>query len=191
MCGRYTLFTDTEAREIREIIEAAQRQAGSAPLKTGEIFPTNLAPILTCSRQRIQAEAAVWGFPGFQGRGVLINARAETAAEKRTFQKPLRTSRCAVPSTGFYEWGPGKRKHCFRLPETEALYMAGLWNDYGEERKFVILTTAANASVAPVHDRMPVILPRDRLEEWLLDPEAAQLLLRAPQPGLDAFPEAL
>ena len=45
MCGRYTLFTDTEAREIREIIEAAQRQAGSAPLKTGEIFPTNLAPI--------------------------------------------------------------------------------------------------------------------------------------------------
>ena len=69
MCGRYTLFTDTEAREIREIIEAAQRQAGSAPLKTGEIFPTNLAPILTCSRQRIQAEAAVWGFPGFQGVG--------------------------------------------------------------------------------------------------------------------------
>ena len=184
MCGRYTLFTDAEAREIRDIIETVQKQLQGAPIKTGEIFPTNTAPILTAAGNQIQPEAAVWGFPNFRNKGVLINARAETAAEKRTFQKPLQVSRCVVPSTGFYEWGPEKEKYRFNRGGTDALYMAGLYNDYDGERRYVILTTAANSSVSPVHDRMPVILDRGELEEWVLDPQAAMLLLRKTMPVL-------
>lgn len=184
MCGRYTLFTEEEYQDIRNIIDSIQDRINGKSMKTGEIFPTNLAPVLISLQNRVEPEAAVWGFPNFRNKGVIINARSETAAEKRMFQKPLMTSRCVVPTTGFYEWDADKQKHLFRLPETGELYLAGLCNEFAGERRYVILTAAANPSMADIHNRMPVIIPKHRIEEWLLQPETVSGFFDFLQPEL-------
>lgn len=108
-------------------------------------------------------------------RAPLINARAETAAEKPAFRGALRHRRCLIPATGFYEWS-GKRSarqpHLIRLKDQDLFALAGLWEDWlgadGSEIETVtILTTAANADMAPIHDRMPVIFTPENFERWL------------------------
>lgn len=177
MCGRYSLFTGDELAEIQQIIRQVDGQ-----IKTGEIFPTNQAPILVAQGDSLAAQAVGWGFPRFGSSGVIINARSETAGEKRTFKNCLTARRCVVPSTGFYEWDGQKQKFQFREPGRGVLYMAGLYNDFDGERRFVILTTAANASMADIHDRMPVILQRGELLDWVGSlGKAMGILGRTPQ----------
>lgn len=98
MCGRYSLFNDKEIVDIAQIIQEVESRYGTA-VNTGEIYPTNLVPVLIGGD--VHPEPARWGFPKFNGSGVIINARAETAAEKPTFKTSLLTRRCAVPTTGF------------------------------------------------------------------------------------------
>lgn len=184
MCGRYTLFTDEEYKDIRTIIEEVERKHGEGCVKTGEIFPTNAAPILLDAGSGVTADIAKWGFPSFHGKGSIINARAETAAEKRMFGKSLMTRRCVVPSTGFYEWDESKQKRRFTLPDSGSLYMAGLYNDYQGERRYVIMTTSANESIINVHDRMPVIVPREKIDLWIKNIEAAFEIMGGKQPFL-------
>lgn len=163
MCGRYVLFSDPELAEIREIIEEVQK---NQEIKTGEIFPTNHAPILLQENGKLIPKAVKWGFPDFRGKGVIINARAETAPEKSMFRRSLEGKRCIIPSTRFYEWshdGGPKTKYQFNLPNGGALYMAGLYNDFGGERRFVILTADANESMRDIHNRMPVVLTRPEI----------------------------
>lgn len=87
------------------------------------------------------------------------------------FQHSLVCKRCIVPTNGFYEWSHtgGKRKYLFREPSTELLYLAGLYNDFAGERRFVILTQDANNSMREIHNRMPVILQHDELHAWAAD----------------------
>lgn len=183
MCGRYTLFTEQEQQELYNIIkEVEEKLDGSGKMmKTGEIYPTNLAPVLVRENERVTPEAAVWGFPQFQRSGVIINARAETAADKRMFAKPLSETRCVVPAGGFYEWDKAKTKYLFRFPENEPLYMAGILNRYQNDRRFVILTTDANTSMQAVHNRMPVMLKQNEVEPYLWDYQfALSILNRVP-----------
>ncbi|WP_195984093.1 SOS response-associated peptidase [Clostridium sp. D33t1_170424_F3] len=184
MCGRYTLFTDSEYEDIRKIIEEVERKHGTGCVKTGEIFPTNSAPILLDVGSGVTADVAKWGFLSFHGKSSIINARAETAAEKRMFGKSLMIRRCVVPSTGFYEWDSQKRKRRFQLPGSNTLYMAGLYNDYQGERRYVIMTTTANESIINVHDRMPVIVPLDKIDRWIADTDAAFKIMSERQPEL-------
>ena len=95
MCGRYSL-EPWDSAEVEKIIQEVQDK-----IKTGEIYPTNIVPVLTGPDK---VEAVKWGFPGFKGNQTIINARAETAADKRIFSKPLMEKRCVIPSTGFFEW---------------------------------------------------------------------------------------
>lgn len=187
MCGRYTLFTDEEYQDIRKIIDEIERKHGSGCVKVGEIFPTNSAPILLDTGAGVTPDVAKWGFPSFRGKGSIINARSETAAEKRFFRESLMIRRCVVPSTGFYEWDSQKKKHLFHLPGSSSLYMAGLYNDFQGERHYVILTTEANASVAPIHNRMPVIVPQEWIAGWLTDEHAAFKLMDGVQPLLNTM----
>lgn len=184
MCGRYTLMTDEEYEDIRRIIQEVQDKLHGVPIKTGEIFPTNLAPVLLANQGQVEAEAAIWGFPNFRNKDVIINARAETAPEKPMFRKPLMATRCVVPTTGFFEWDKEKRKYLFQLQGTGELYLAGLWNEFKGERRYTILTTAPNDTVINVHNRMPVIVPKTRIEEWLMDTDAALGLMGGRQPEL-------
>lgn len=184
MCGRYVLFSDPEMAEIREIIEEVQRQ--NPEIKTGEIFPTNSAPVLLQENGKLMPEAIKWGFPDFRGKGVIINARAETAPEKPMFRRSLEAKRCIIPSTGFYEWshsGP-KTKYQFNLPGSGVLYMAGLYNEYNGERRFTILTTAANQSIADIHNRMPVVLARQEMHQWIDSYQGALDILQSSRPEL-------
>lgn len=101
MCGRYTTFTDEENAELEKIIDEVNQKNKDQQVKIGEIFPTNPAPVLLARGEELSAELMVWGFPNFYNKGVLINARSETAAEKKTFAAPLKTRRCVVPAAGF------------------------------------------------------------------------------------------
>ncbi|HVS13595.1 MAG TPA: SOS response-associated peptidase [Thermoanaerobaculia bacterium] len=116
---------------------------------------------------------ASWGLPAVGGRGApSINARSETAATLATFSGAFARRRCLVPADGFYEWR-AKQPYRFVVDGGRGFCFAGLWSESPDERSFCILTTAANETVAPVYDRMPVILRGLGLAQWL-DPEATR-----------------
>ena len=187
ICGRYSFFTDEENREILSIIAEVSRNYPNTPVKTGEIFPTNTAPVLVGVENQQRAQPQIWGFPHFKGSGVMINARAETVEEKRMFRESVWERRCVIPTTGFYEWKQDstKQKYLFAYPKEEVTYLAGLYNEYKGQRRYVILTTGANRSIRDIHDRMPVVLPKERLEEWLFHKKEAVELLHQTPPMLE------
>lgn len=194
MCGRYYIEDEHDIFEMREIIKEVQDKLyGSgteANLKTGEIFPTNTVPIIS----NRGAEAMQWGFPKWDNKGVVINARAETAHEKNMFRSSLMQRRCAVPTTGFFEWrdegGPRKVKYLFRGYDGPMLYLAAIYNMYEKHDSllphFCILTADANESMSPYHNRMPVLLRKDELDRWINDGTTADDFLRREQLPLTA-----
>ena len=199
MCGRYSGYIpgddDDEVGEVireldRDLRADSEEEDDARPLAhemkvSGEIFPTNVVPILIARPDSRGVEPMKWGYPGYPDRRKpdvqprpLINARSETVTERRTWRESIAERRCIVPSAGFYEWqqhvsgGGPKTKYLFRLPDEQALFMAAIYQyftlDTGEEiGHFSILTTAANDSIADVHDRMPVVLRRDEFGDWL------------------------
>ena len=180
MCGRYCLYDDGN-EELRAILDKTEGE-----FKTGEIFPTDKAPILIRQNEGIKPQAVAWGFPGFRGKGIIINARAETVSEKPMFGRSLTAMRCLIPSSGFFEWShSGSRiKYQFNLPNSPTLFMAGLYQNFGGERRFVIITTSANDSMIEVHNRMPVVLQGAELDVWLSYTEKATGILQAKKPKL-------
>lgn len=189
MCGRYNIEFE-DSKEIDEIISHVDKKIRSNAfkegyqMKFGEIYPTNIAPIIKQQQKKLDVDLSCWGFPNYKNKGVIINARSETAFEKGMFRSSLMARRCIIPSTGFYEWDKDKKKYFIRKPDTSALYMAGIYNYYNEESRFVILTTAANASMATIHDRMPVILRKEELKTWLLDDSKASDIMKEAMPTL-------
>lgn len=204
MCGRYTIFTDDGVDEMREILSEIhalyRNSADHAALKIAEICPADTAPALVLRGGEPHAQLMKWGFPKWQGSGVIINARAETVQEKPTFRTLLESRRCVIPSTGFYEWKHAggktlKEKYRIRLSGRAMLYMAGLYNTFTDGlgrpyTAFVILTTAASQSIAPLHDRMPLMLEGEARHAWLRDYGAAmQLLYASRDDALELIPE--
>lgn len=183
MCGRYN-FTVEQSDEVLEILEKLNARFQGKDAKQGEVFPTNLAPILVGEERQVSPVLSSWGFPKFNAKGVIINARAETAFEKRSFRDSLQNRRCIIPSTGFYEWDSEKKKYLFRLEGTNALYMAGLYTSFQGESRYVILTTDANASMREIHTRMPLVIPKKEIETWIMDDSAVNDLLKRVPPQL-------
>ena len=181
MCGRYQ-FTEEQSAEILRIIQEVSRRYGDDSWTPGEIRPTNAAPVLVSEEQSIVPALYVWGFP-MTGRPV-INARSETAEEKPMFRESVVSRRCVIPSTGFFEWDGDKRKYLFTLPGEDALYMAGIYTIRDGRPCFCILTTAANESMREVHNRMPLVLEKERVKPWLEDASAARELLHQTPPQL-------
>jgi putative SOS response-associated peptidase YedK len=105
----------------------------------------------------------------------MINARAETAAEKPAFREPLERRRCLIPADGFYEWkwtGKSEQPYCFELLDREPFAFAGLWDRWRAPDGILletctIITTTANQLLADVHDRMPVLLSLENYDLWL------------------------
>nr|WP_243423856.1 SOS response-associated peptidase family protein [Gemmiger formicilis] len=121
--------------------------------------------------------------PGPNGR-LIINARAETVTQKSLFRRSIAARRCVVPATAFYERDTARRAYTFSLPDS-LLWLAGIYDNVDVEDRFVILTTALNALVSPIHDRMPLTLARSDIRSWLTDPAAALTLLAATPPLLE------
>lgn len=163
MCGRYYV-DEIVGKVIRELVHM------------GDIHPSELAEIICPGQGKEEIRTMRWGFPGKEG-GLIINARAETVLERPFFRESARYRRCVVPARRYYEWNPLKEKVTFERRDTPVLYMAGLYNLYQEEERFVVITTEANESVRAVHDRMPLILEKYEAELWLKEEKAAQKLL--------------
>ncbi len=178
MCGRYTLTDEDDNMDLKFILDEIRKHYPERPLKLGEIFPTDTAPIVIAGENGWEGTPAVWGLPLGQKKEVVINARAETAIEKRMFRESLLTRRCVIPATGFFEWSQGERKqkYLFRLPDASLLYMGGLFESVDDQIRFVILTTQANASVEEIHKRMPVIFHRRLAEEWMTTRQPLEIL---------------
>lgn len=134
----------------------------------------------------LRIEPLLWGFPGFDKGKLLINARAESVKDRPTFADSFAERRCVLPAAGFYEWDRKKEKVIFTVPERKILYLAGIYRPYGEENRFVILTREANASMAPVHDRMPLILSRGEVGPWVRGVNEADDILAKKLPLLRA-----
>jgi putative SOS response-associated peptidase YedK len=165
MCGRY--YIEVDDKTLGEIIEAVKRSPeDTLTLKTsGEVFPTNVVPVIIGSRQY---RAMKWGFTASDGKPV-INARSETALTKPLFAASMRERRCLIPASGYFEWkreGKTKTKFYFHS-DSGALYLAGCWRSEPGSAAFVILTRDAVNGCETVHDRMPVIIPRNLANEWL------------------------
>ena len=174
MCGRYYVDDET-AREIEKLVRDLDRKLQIE--RTGDVFPAQNATIIKGQEHHLAAEQMRWGFPGFEKGKLLINARAETALERPTVRESVQDRRCIIPARGFYEWNKSKEKFTFERKETPVLFMAGCYNRYEGQERFVILTTDANSSVAPVHNRMPLILEPEELGDWVLDDQATESLL--------------
>lgn len=167
------------------------------------IAPTQPIAIVRLVDGKRQFALVRWGFiPSWvkdpKAVSLMFNARSETAAEKPAYRNAMKRRRCLVPADGFYEWkrdGERKRPHFIRRKDAKPLAFAGLWENWtgpnGEELETAaIVTTAANDTLKPLHDRMPVVVPPDAFDLWLnpdADPQiAASLMIPAPDDLLEA-----
>ena len=188
MCGRFYVDEGT-AREIERVVRGVDLRMQK--MRMGDIYPSQSAGILTYSQQKnlLSAGSATenspafelkemhWGFLQYQKKGLLINARAETALDRKTFRGSVLHRRCIIPAKHFYEWDSDKNKVTFFREDRSALYMAGFYNRFQDEDRFIILTTQANTSVSPVHDRMPLVLEDNELEDWIYDDKFTEYAL--------------
>ena len=125
-----------------------------------------------------------WGIVS-KDKKLIINARAESVTEKSMFADSVRNRRCILPAAGFYEWDASKTKFIFKRADKRPIYLAGFYDLSQNRDSFVILTTSANASMKPVHDRMPVMIDKGNVRDYLKDSVAAMEMLREPMPELD------
>lgn len=176
MCSRYSLTSPPEA------VRATFGYLNEAEFPPRyNIAPTQPVAIVRNGHAGARELALVrWGLiPSWAKEpekfSTLINARSETASQKPSFRASMRHRRCIVPADAFYEWTgkPGaKQPHMISLRSGETMGFAGLWEhwlgaDGSEIETMAILTTEANRDMAPIHDRMPVILEPSVYEEWL------------------------
>jgi putative SOS response-associated peptidase YedK len=203
MCGRFTLTVDPA--DLQDAFPQLIFPEKYAP--RFNISPTQ--PILAIPNDSKNiADFFVWGLipswakdPSIGSR--MINARAETLAEKPSFRAGLKYHRCLILADGFYEWKsqPGtktKLPHFFHLKSGKPFAFAGLWEtwqspDGSSVKSTTIITTAPNELMAPIHNRMPLILPPDAYAQWL-DPAARtyeslqHLLVSYPAEEMTAHP---
>ena len=118
-----------------------------------------------------------WGFKAPGGKGLVFNARSESVLEKRMFRDSVSHRRVAVPVSWFYEWNQSKEKYTFTREDGQGLFLAGFYSKYEDGDHFVILTTQANQSMAPVHSRMPLVLERDQVRDWIMDEDGFRGML--------------
>lgn len=138
-------------------------------IRTGDINPSEVSAVIVSRGEELAVRRMAWGFVPYRHRGLIINARSETAYQKKMFRDCLRYRRCAVPASCYYEWDSSKTKVIFSSGKSSVLYLAGIWQPDADVDRYCILTTAANESVSPVHDRMPVLLQPEELGIWLND----------------------
>lgn len=203
MCGRFTLTVDPA--QLQEAFPGVDIGQGSAPRYN--IAPTQPVAVIP-NNAKDRLDYFVWGLipswakdPSIGSR--LINARADTLAEKPSFRSAYRRRRCLIPATGFYEWkaSPGSKSKTpmyITLASGKPFAFAGLWEswhspDGSQILSCTIITTEPNELMAGIHNRMPVILPSEAYPLWLdandrSPDELNGLLMPYPAEQMAAFP---
>lgn len=202
MCGRYSFFNE------EELFERFQVPKITLPLTDHyNVAPGTVMPVIV-SREERQVVPMRWGLlphwaqeekVGYK----MINARAETLSEKRSFKNLLAHNRCLIPASGFFEWekqdGGPKQPYYIHLKHEPLFAFAGLYNEWKHPEAgtiiptYTIITTDANEAMAAIHTRMPVILDRDYEDEWLnpdlSEPEHVMRQLQLIEPDeMDIYP---
>lgn len=167
MCGRY--LTPAEA----DLERAWELPAPAGFRQSYNLAPSQLAPIIRLQDDdRLGIELLVWGFQPHWAKRGWINARSETVFSSRAFAPAARRHRCLVPAIGWYEWQgdkPPRQPWVFHRDGFRPFAFAGIWTPGGEEApaSFAILTADAAPRLAPIHDRMPVVLNESDHRRWL------------------------
>ena len=192
MCSRYFLDADGNIIAYTFRVPVHDRIR-----KRFNIAPTQEAPVIRATKEGAREVAMLrWGLvppwaKGLAAGNKMINARCEGVEGKPAFRAAIQQRRCLVPATGFYEWkGDPRRKQPFAitLPDRPMFAFAGLWESWkpaaGEPvETFTIVTTESSKAVAEVHDRMPVILPKDAEACWLSGAPTEACALLKPYEG--------
>lgn len=180
MCGRYFVDRAESPEDLDRIIDALNRKGQI--VKTGEVFPSDQVAVIANTKALTPAPFAMsWGYKMPDGK-LIINARSETAAEKPLFRDGMMQRRCLLPATHYFEWeqrGSGKIKYAIRPSDQEMFYLAGLYRIEGSQARCTVLTRSPADSIAFLHDRMPVLLHKDALQDWLNPKYLAADVLRA------------
>jgi putative SOS response-associated peptidase YedK len=183
MCGRYTITTP--AKELASFFRILPPKERYQP--TADARPTGNLPVVL-ENEPSQMVIGHWGYPIIIAgkEKELINVRAESILEKPFFQRAAKNHRCIILADGFYEWkkmGSGKsEKYRFTL-ENRPMAFAGIYQwkskKLSDEMRpfFSIITVPANKTMKPIHDRMPVILPKGKEMDWILPSAPLKLLL--------------
>jgi putative SOS response-associated peptidase YedK len=201
VCGRFGLFVTPEVLEEYFALEAL---APLVPAPRYNLTPGQAIVAVREHEGQRSAAALMWGLIPFWAKDAtigrrLVNARLDSLAAKPAFREAWQRRRCLIPASGFYEWSEprgGRKRPYFIRPASEPLFaLGGLWERWrtpsGEKLETcVIVTTDANAELAAIHDRMPLLIPRDAHALWL-DPATRIEDMReiaARPPALDAHP---
>ena len=192
MCTRY--YMDDAPKEYAELFEAALRSAladrfikefGRPIVTKGEVRPTDITPVIAPNKQGIKTVYPMrWGFYNPAHKTQVFNARTETAGTKPTFKDSWQSRRCIIPASHYFEWehfksADGKQKtgdkYAIQPVNATLTYLCGLYRIENGFPTFVILTREPSAELSTIHDRMPLILPADLIDKWILpesDPNA-------------------
>lgn len=187
MCGRY--YIDIDNNEMKKILEEAQRNIYEN-YKAGEIFPANIAPIYIEDDNKMKPALAKWGFPKWDGKGLIINARAESINDKPMFKRLFLSNRCIVPASYYFEWKKeDHKKDKYKIDKAGSnIYMAGLYKIVRNKDKqlslfdesidiyYTIITRTSNDSVSPIHKRMPLVFDLEEMNKWLKGKNIDELL---------------
>lgn len=189
MCGRYNIIDDPAIRDLLAFLGIREH------LHTAyNIAPTEMVPVIRQGSEGPELCRMRWWLvpawvkePGTQYS--MFNARAEGLAESRAFRHPFKRQRCILPASSFIEWctDDGKQPYDIRMQEG-ALAFAGLWDYWGEgaERIYscAMITTEATPAFRHIHSRMPVMLERGMLQQWLNPEVEGRSLMACLMPGL-------
>ena len=182
MCTRF--YIEPESDELHEILEEAKQsrlgelfmRAGSQVLTSGEIRPTNVVPVIATGKNRRSGVFPMrWGFQ-IPGGSLIVNARSETAAVKPTFRDAWKDHRCIIPASWYYEWEHTKTpsgkpktgdKYAIQPKGEQTAWLCGLYRMEDGFPVFAVLTREPTQYLRQIHDRMPLILPKNMIQEWI------------------------
>ncbi len=184
MCTRYAL--DITQEELKEIMDVAEKHplttkfidTHARPLITdGEVRPTDIVPVIAPNSKGGKSVFPMqWGFMARDNKRTLFNARVETAGEKPTFKDAWHSHRCIVPAAYYYEWEHLKSpdgkvktgdKYAIQPAGCTVTWLCGLYRIEDGYPVFVILTKEPTEELGKIHDRMPVMLPKEKIDEWI------------------------
>lgn len=172
MCGRYTVNTEDEIIEMREIIQEISIRLSKeymAAYGGKEAYPSMDAPVITDEKELILCK---WGLKKWNSNGVIFNARSEGVATSKFFAPHLKTDRCIVPASSYFEWQRENNKAIAKYKifadNHKPLYMAGIIRKNPDSHdEFAIITRDAAENISFIHHRMPLILNEEQVILWL------------------------
>ena len=188
MCTRYAIEKDLP--ELKNVMDAVKRSAlferfisshGRPIITSGEVRPTDIVPTLASNTKGdLSVFPMQWGFLAKDGKRTLFNARVETALQKPTFKEAWHSRRCIIPASYYFEWKHFKSadgkiktgdKYVIQPKGCTLTWLCGLYRMESDYPVFVILTREPTVELSKIHDRMPLMLPKDKISKWI-DPYA-------------------